>query len=466
MDPRTGKVVEYTTNTWGGVQLERPQGDPNYNPAQSSLRQNLQEDVSMGNPRTRTRSEAGMENVAPWDQPRGKNIRLFDTEEEEHKEPDTQEATNNLREILPENMQVDQGGDEPMQALARAGGGGGPNTVSKETPISIATPSYGLQETHTTILPWTGWMTVASIDKTTPVQVAIRMNGVWDMVDGTMPVGVAAGAALNKGIYFDPAGADGLNSNTGVQYPARFAPNTATATERPQWRDYWASLYDYYTVLGCEYEIIVNNPTTHWDSIILNGPATTAYGGTAAATNMGALDQAPAVQAPIQLSANAVCAIQYDTNTALATTTGNVMPQTNYREVRYFKNIRWERINDRNGTNVIRGTYKPGQAKRNIQNDGDVKTWTRTAATTPPNGEPVQSPNLREMLTLNFWQDPLNITNQPVSLNMEINLKYIVQFKDLKLQARYPNRITTDQDIVLTLNEDQTAAGNPLARHS
>ena len=445
MEPRTGKVVTYTTNTWGGVQLDQTQG----------------------NTRIRTRSEAGIDDIPPWEQPRGKNIRLFDNEEEEHKEPDTQEAINSLREIIPENMQDTNGnGDEPQVAAARSAGGGGPNGVSKETPISLATPSYGLQETHTTILPWTGWITVASIDKSTPVQVAIRLNGIWDMVDGTMPAAVNPGAPMTKGIYFDPAGSDGLNSVASVQYPTRFAPSTATVTERPQWRDFWASIYDYYTVLGCEYEIIVTNPTNHYDSVILNGPDTAAYGETATATNMGAVDLAPAVQVPIQLSANAVCAVHIDTNSTLTTTTGNVMPQTNYREVRYFKNIRWERINDKHGTNIIRGTYKPGQAKRNIVNDGDVKTWTRTTATVPANGEPVQTPNLREILTLNFWQDPLNNTNKPVSLNIEMNLKYIVQFKDLKQQARYPNRITTDQDITLTLSKDQTAPGNPLARHS
>ena len=53
----------------------------------------------------------------------------------------------------------------------------------------------------------------------------------------------------------------------------------------------------------------------------------------------------------------------------------------------------------------------------------------------------------------------MNTCDSPVSINMEIQLRYIVQFKDLKQQARYPNTITTDQDITITLNEDPTAAG-------
>ena len=149
------------------------------------------------------------------------------------------------------------------------------------------------------------------------------------------------------------------------------------------------------------------------------------------------------------------------------------MPLTRYSEVRSYKNIKWYPVKG-GGKTVIRGTYKPGQAKRNIVNDGDVKTWTATSTTLP---------NLKEILTLNFWQDPFfnataytnygNAANdspadQGVTLegtcDIEINLKYIVQFKDLKQQARYPNTITPNQDLIQTLNETKTDSGNPLQR--
>ena len=139
------------------------------------------------------------------------------------------------------------------------------------------------------------------------------------------------------------------------------------------------------------------------------------------------------------------------------------MPVTRYDEIRAFKDIKWYSIPS-GKKSIIRGTYKPGQIKRNIVNDGDVKTWTKTDGSTP---------NLNEVLTLNFFTDPLyNARYQdvwenaaddeptatgaaiPGVVNMEIKLKYIVQFKDLKLQARYPNTLTSGQDIAHNLYRD------------
>ena len=309
-----------------------------------------------------------------------------------------------LDEIMPDASQANNGANAEI-TLARAGataasGPGGSNPVSKETPISnYPTLTYGLQETHTTILPWTGYLTVAEVDKGTPAQLRIRMNAIWDMIDVTTGTSPADGAAFpSKGFYYKMLRNDGKAS--AIRYPESFADNAAAATERPQWRDYFAALYGWYTVLGCEYKIILQNPVS------ANGT-------------------------------DIICGVQFDTYSDTATSTGNVMPQTNLAEVKYFKNIQWYTVRPQNSSEknnnltIIQGTYKPGQAKRNIVNDGDVKTWTATGTTLP---------NLKEILTLNFWQDPLcyeELASASHGLNMQIELKYIVQFKDLKQQARY-----------------------------
>ena len=132
-----------------------------------------------------------------------------------------------------------------------------------------------------------------------------------------------------------------------------------------------------------------------------------------------------------------------------------VMPITNIAEIMAYKHVKFHTIenslsNGKNAYTIIKGTYKPGQAKRNITNDGDVKTWTATGTTLP---------NLKEILTLNFVKHPLCHKADAVGCNIQIRLKYIVQYKDLKQQARYPNTITSDQDIVLTLNEINTNNG-------
>lgn len=311
---------------------------------------------------------------------------------------------------------------EARMAATTSSSSGMGNQVSKETPISpYPSLSYGLQETHTTVLPWTGWVTVAEVDKTTPKQILLRMNSIYDIMPITTSTSPADGAVFpGKGNYYKMLRSDGKAS--ALRYPESLTDNATISGCKPQWRDYWAQLYGWYTVLGCEYEIVLCNP--------LSG-----------------------------IGNDIVCGVQFDTYSDTATSAGNVMPLTNYAECLYFKNMEWHKIQpcapatpNKNIT-VIKGTYKPGQAKRNIVNDGDVKTWTATGSA---------QPNLKELLTLNFWQDPLcfeELSGASHGVNCQINLKYIVQFKDLKQQARYPNTITTDQDITHILNEDPNAIG-------
>ena len=369
--------------------------------------------------------------------------------------------TPDIQDLLPD-MEVDQGG-EPEAARVGAASSGGNNPQSKETPISIyPTLTYGLQETHTTILPWSGWVSFGWLDKSTPLKLALRMNAIWDIFPNTITDLASGGSIAAKAWHNRPIGTSSANTANAV-FPTTMAAGTNT-TERPQWREYWAKLYDYYTVLGCEYEIILYNPIQVKDVRPVLLPGKTLVG-TNAATY-------PAVAALIDngwFNTDIIVGTQFDTYSDTATSTGNVMPQTYYEEVRAFKNIRWTPVPGGRKA-VIKGTYKPGQASRNIVNDGDVKTWTATSATLP---------NLKEILTLNFWEDPFynarardafdtaaSYEQSDVgtvikgAVNMEVNLKYIVQFKDLKQQARYPNSITTDQDITQILNESIGASGS------
>ena len=162
---------------------------------------------------------------------------------------------------------------------------------------------------------------------------------------------------------------------------------------------------------------------------------------------------------------------QFDSYSDTAGQTGNVMPQTALSQMMAYKNIKWDIIQysrsevpNRNNA-VISGRYTPGQVKRNIQNDGDVKTWTSTGARDlqGTNTDSWATPTLKDFLTLNFYKAPLGF-HATTGCNIQFELKYIVQFKDLRQQARYPNVATTDQDIVQTLNESTTAIGNAYPR--
>lgn len=375
----------------------------------------------------------------------------------------------NVRPRTGDMTDVGGGGrDGDVEMAARIGGSAGPNSVSKETPISnYPSLTYGLQETHTTILPWVGWFAAAGLDKDAPLQLRLRMNTPWDMVDATMgALGVTDGARLTtKSFYNRGVDQDGrIPSSGGVRFPVEFTDNSTIVNERPQWREFWAKLYDYYTVLGCEYEIHMFNPISVKKVQLMIVPektiSTVVY---------------PAQIVPVDtgfFNSDVVVATQFDTYSDTATSTGNVMPTTAlYEEVRAFKDIKWTHVGGGQRA-VIKGTYKPGQAKRNIVNDGDVKTWTATGATLP---------NLKEILTLNLFCDPFFNARQPDAygttasiepsatgtalkgaLHFEVKLKYIVQFKDLKLMARYPHSATTNQDIVLNINENIGDPGNPM----
>ena len=180
-------------------------------------------------------------------------------------------------------------------------------------------------------------------------------------------------------------------------------------------------LYEQYTVLGCKWKVTVINVNNARGSDI-------------------------------------ECAVQYDSYSDTNGTVGNIMPQTNYAEVKAFKNIKWYAAEGAtnenqmaNNTMVMTGTYKPGMISRNIKNDGDVKTWTAVGAALP---------NLKDILTLNFFKSGMNYsTAANTAFNMCVELDYIVQFKDLREQARYPSSKTTDQDIKILINDTNNSAG-------
>ena len=388
--------------------------------------------------------------------------------EDENHVPD-----NWAEDLIPENheewtsgMDIDTSGPvEPEATQARqAASSGGNSGISKETPISnYPSLTYGLQETHTTILPWTCWISAGGLDKTTPAQLKIRMNSPYDMLDVTTQATPATGTqASTKGFYNRPFNNDGrVVGDNDIIYPEDTGNAATNATEQPQWRNFWEKIYDYYTVLGCEYEIILFNPQSQ--------PLTKFFALEPKSVVGTPNFTTPGTAIPIMCgwyNTDIIVAKQFDTYTDAAGYTGNHMPLANYADVRYYKNIQWTPVKGGSKA-VIRGTYKPGQAKRNIKNDGDAKTWTPTG----------QGPNFKEILTLNFWCDPFynaqNIdefgndattsitahgTNMYGCCNIEVNLKYIVQFKDLKLQARYPNTVIADQDIYLQLNEQTSVA--------
>ena len=293
-------------------------------------------------------------------------------------------GTPDLGDLIPESAGSRTSGrddmDESMEpvpeaAEARQANPVGAGNVSKETPVTAAQPSYGLQETHTTILPFNCFFSVVNpatdYSSAATTYQTFRMTSPLNCIVNSLTAvaegaawPVAPGAIVN--VPFNNA-ANRSGAGLAAVFPYT-TPSGSSATEKAWWFAYWAKIYEYYTVLNCEYEIVVTNPTT---------------------TN----------------SQGMVIGMDFDAYSDTAGATGNITPKVaSLMEMRSFKNIKWRRVgpnssetNQYPNTVVIRGNYKPGMAHRNVSNDGDVKTWNKIDA----------QPTLKEFLNLYFYRDPL-----------------------------------------------------------
>ena len=158
------------------------------------------------------------------------------------------------RRINSGNMEVDAGDEGPETAALRAGGGGPGGPVSKETPVSIyPSLSYGLQETHTTILPWRGYFSTVGMTHTAANVIELRLTQPHDCMGTTLDT-VAEGASWTKGNFNVPHNnSNTRDSATAATFPATLASG-ASVLEAASWWEFWRKQYEYYTVLGCKYE--------------------------------------------------------------------------------------------------------------------------------------------------------------------------------------------------------------------
>lgn len=306
----------------------------------------------------------------------------------------------------PTAVPMDEG--EPEAAMRALGpGGSGPSPQSKETPITPAPSiSYGLPETHTTIIPWNFWVSIVHLGNPSAQilpKLSFRLNSIDDIVVGQI-TNIAAGASFGNGVYNVPYQGGTIRTSGSPPVFPRTLTNGVFTGEQPFWAVYWKKQYEYYTVLGTEYKMTFHNPTA------ISGE-----------------------------NNNALIVTDQDSYSDTTGSTGNVTPDTVLAELLSFPHIKVKPIAG-SGTRqqqgvepweVIQGRYKPGQIARNISNDGDVKTWTKTDGTLP---------TLKDIMNVRVGKSPfcLNDATQPVGVNVQVEIKMIVQFKDLKVNARYP----------------------------
>lgn len=326
--------------------------------------------------------------------------------------------------------------------------------TSQETAILYKTPVYHLPNTHTCILPTTFYGSGVLSTNYDALDLVLRMN------DYKMPLttklaarpantgGGNVGALFSKGLYnkkiprfYDHssniASANPVTQTTPFSlsnayespnamrwtkaiysFPMDLAADQQPTCKMAKW---FENQYDYYTVIGCEYEIIIENTR----------------------------DVTP-------LNADIVIGETLDTYSLDATKTQNNRTALNQQlyDCMYWKNFSTEAYlhgtyyDNQPKYKIIKGTHKIGDGTKMVENDGDAQRWTRTTRTIEADNKLIEEKHWM------FWPHPFSTNHEQLALtctdagtaaleastktsfNFQVNLKYIVQFKDLKQNLR------------------------------
>lgn len=357
---------------------------------------------------------------------------------------------------LPVEAEMDAEGDVVMQSRSmnssNTSNNSNGNKGHTETSIIYRQPNYLLQDMHTTILPITFYFSGVCGDVTATDLILSMNNYLAPLNSSTLiaakptPTSSNLGAVFSQGRYnekiFTSPATIGPTVNTitgiggettGIYYSAGNYPTTnrwqisspsfpsvlnAGTQPIPQLAEWWGTMYSTFAVLSCEYDItIIVNQHGNGNNDMLVASTIDTYG----------------------------------TNNTVQNLSNQMPTSLRLANIKRYKNIDYQLLNSNDQDdgltvyNRIKGTYKPGSAKRMVINDTDVSTWTNVG----------QTPSYTEELHLAFFPHPLNTVHgnsvldrtnettgvglQPINqtFNAEVTLKYIVQFRDLKRDLTY-----------------------------
>lgn len=372
------------------------------------------------------------------------------------KRPKLKGSFPNLNSV--ENMNRDDQQDADGDARMRSSEGTGNTKGNGETPITYSKPSYTLQDTHTTIMPLTFYFS-AVLDSYRALDFTFRANShvnpLITLISAPPPNGTYLGARYVTGLYNskipspaafstatdEPTYANNINTYSlygrgdapsetrWTKFKYNF-PTTIPAALQPQtfMQEWYKKMYTYYTVLGCDYELYADIVPTSLDSAnndVLMASVVDSYSSTKTVNQLG--------------------------NRAYL------------GDIQYWKNIKYHylRANKREEKNIINkvsGHYTPGDSKRAVVNDEDVKRWTPVA----------NAPEYKEDIHFLIYPSEFNTHHQFIGkdandalsdysdaaaltkINFKFTVKYIVQYKDLIKKFDRPAQLDA-QEISTTL---------------
>lgn len=270
-------------------------------------------------------------------------------------------------------------------------GGSGAKKGATETPVSIQRSHFGLPETVTQVLTGTNYFAVTCpANFQSMMRVPFRLTSIVDRMPN-QPAAAVGGAAYVASSLYNSI----MPPQNTFAFPATPLLFPSDTTDGLQWLDWYTSFYQYYHVMGVEWELTMFNPQLN------------AQYGVVVATTIDTYS-----------SANAT----------------NVHPSgATMEEMEQWPDVRWHQVvpyysTQDAATRTIKGYYRPGKVRQNVENDEDLKTWTKVNA----------SPSLTELLYVHFGKSMFNPSSSIHGLNCRMKWRYIVQFKDLNVPFRWP----------------------------
>lgn len=319
---------------------------------------------------------------------------------------------------------------EPMSTQpANDGNGSGNNLGLKETPIDNPYNVFRGPPEYTFVsLPYI--FEAASAKSNTFVQdYAFRMTSPYDCYVSTTSVDTNTGSGTQNEVTPDPDSSD-------------------ASVQKARWFDYYAGMYNYYHVIGCQYSVYIQNDSGEplWVYQMFYNED---------------LPPASATNQDIQLWRGVK--YHYLKEPYISALPAGWLERSTTNEVK-DEAMTGGADQDvfENGNNVVsrggsvsctfRGEYKPGMFNREIRLDSQVENWTTTNT----------NPSLPERLLIRikptnerYNLNSANNSGDDWRIDIRVHLNYLVEFKELKMQLRYP---VQRQPVVVTLqNNPETA---------
>lgn len=348
---------------------------------------------------------------------------------------------------------IDNDGDDNMDGVAQAALGASDNSAqtnkNQVTPIAKIPPRMPWKNTEQAILEYHGSCSVNKLVKLgdSGNTLKICMNTYYqpfrnsstasDQVDWQQAV-----AGISRQVVGRYTCMPGQNSSLiEALYHRELQPfddplfnvvGTPYTLQAPAGATYYNNHYGAYTVTKCEWMLYVEFPFHAMHSSYSTDNSPSAAQVQAAFSSSAPWERMPQCKTAARVFTHYI--MSGDTITPV-----NPPLNASVGEMERWFNVYENKISvPPNGTQVIRGVWYPGKVKHNPLNDGDIQVWT-------PVGTSPASSHLEELVIQFKEQSNSNAaTSFFINVNVHINVKWHIQFKEPITGIQYPRGSQTN----------------------